>query len=223
VGRFVIGERSALVGQFVVGEGLPLVGQLVVGKGSPLVGRFVIGERSPLVGQFVVGDWSSRVASYCVSHSTPTGLARWGAYFPQVSPVAIHIQPLRGWRVGGTFSTGLSRFARNESFTCGYYLATLGTKVSHSTWGVKYGFILLVFFHPLFIPYSYSTLRGWGLPRPFPQVFLKAIISRSELLRFIFSPYGVGAGVLNMGLFCSFFFTLFLFNIHIQPLSGLGF
>jgi hypothetical protein len=29
-------------------------------------------------------------------------------------------------------------------------------------------------------------------------------------------------GVLNMGLFCSFFFTLFLFHIHIQPLSGLG-
>jgi len=42
----------------------------------------------------------SRSANYCVSHSTPTGLARRGAHFPQVAPVAIHIQPLRGWRVG---------------------------------------------------------------------------------------------------------------------------
>jgi len=74
------------------------------------------------------------------SYSTPSGLARrghishrlhlWlfifnpfrvgtsGAYFPQVAPVAIHIQPLRGWRVGGTFPTGC---------TCGYSPFRVGT------------------------------------------------------------------------------------------------
>ena len=38
-----------------------------------------------------------------------------------------------------------------------------------SNWGVKYGLILLVFFHPLFIPYSHSTPSGLGpLPGPSP-------------------------------------------------------
>jgi hypothetical protein len=30
------------------------------------------------------------------------------------------------------------------------------------TRGVKYGLILLVFFHPIFIPYPHSTLSGLG-------------------------------------------------------------
>jgi AAA15 family ATPase/GTPase len=48
----------------------------------------------------------------------PYGVGASGAHFPQVSPVAIHIQPLRGWRIFDAFTTG---------FTCGYYLAPLVT------------------------------------------------------------------------------------------------
>ncbi|OQY49743.1 MAG: hypothetical protein B6247_22815 [Candidatus Parabeggiatoa sp. nov. 2] len=53
---------------------------------------------------------------------------------------------------------------------------------------------------------------GWRVGAHFPQVFLKAIISRSELLRFTFNPYGVGA-----------FYDLpqvAPVAIHIQPLRG---
>ena len=45
-----------------------------------------------------------------------------------------------------------------------------------------------------------QPLRGWGSSPALPQVFLKAIISRSELLRFTFNPYGVGAPRFRLGL-----------------------
>jgi hypothetical protein len=35
--------------------------------------------------------------------------------FPQVAPVAIHIQPLQGWRVSGTFSTGFTKAIHTPS------------------------------------------------------------------------------------------------------------
>jgi hypothetical protein len=53
------------------------------------------------------------------------------------------------------------------------------------TWGVKSGLILLVFFHP--IPYSHSTPTGLVPFSALPQIFLKAIISRKQLLRFTLS------------------------------------
>jgi hypothetical protein len=58
-----------------------------------------------------------------------------------------------------------------------------------------------------------QPLQGWHVLYTFPQVFLKAIISRSELLRFIFNPFGVGASQSSLP-------QVFLKAIHIQPLQG---
>jgi len=59
-----------------------------------------------------------------------------------------------------------------------------------------------------------QPLQGWLGPLVLPpQVFLKAIISRSELLRFIFNPFGVGASGTH-------FPQVPPGAIHIQPLRG---
>ena len=75
----------------------------------------------------------------------------WLNFIDYINTILIHIQPLRGWHVGGTFSTGCT----------------------------------------------------------------KAIISRSELLRFAFTPIGVEALVAH-------FPQVPPVAIHIQPLSGLA-
>jgi hypothetical protein len=60
------------------------------------------------------------------------------------------------------------------------------------TWGVKYGLILLVFFHPIFIPYP-QPLSGLGPHRPFPKFHL-GLLSRSARNESSNStPIGVGA------------------------------
>jgi hypothetical protein len=141
----------------------------------------------------------SRRAKNVVSHSTPSGLARWahifhrfhlwlfifnpfgvgtlGAHFPQVAPVAIHIQPLWGWNVGRTFPTGS---------TCGY---SYSTPLGLGRWAhIFHRFHLWLF---IFNPFRVGTLGAhfpqvapvaihiqplWGWRVPYP---------RFHLLRFI--------------------------------------
>ncbi|GEM_PF-2449251 len=92
-------------------------------------------------------------------------------------------------------------------------------------WGVKYGFILFVFFHPLLIPYSHSTPTGLGPSTALPQVAPVAIhiqplrgwgpprlFHRLHLWLFIFNPYGVEALLPSPGSFL----RLFIF----RPLRG---
>jgi len=95
----------------------------------------------------------SRVANYCVSYSTPSGLARRVHIFPRFHlglftfnpfpPGAIHIQPLRGWHGFDAFTTGC---------TCGY---------SYST---PSGLGPLVLLPPQVSPVAIyiQPLRGWG-------------------------------------------------------------
>ena len=86
----------------------------------------------------------------------PYGVGRYSIPFPQVSPGAIHIQPLRGWQVFDTFSLG---------FTWGYsYSTPLGLA------GIRY---LFPRFHlGLFIFNPYGVGR---YSIPFPQVSPGAI------------------------------------------------
>jgi len=133
------------------------------------------------------------------SYSTPSGLGRWGhishrlhlwlfifnpfrvgtlgAHFPQVAPVAIHIQPLQGWRVVGTFPTGC---------TCGY---SYSTPSGLARWGhISHRLHLWLF---IFNPFGVGALVAH-----FPQVAPGAI----------HNPYGVGAlgGTFPTGCTCGY-------------------
>jgi len=134
----------------------------------------------PLWGCWQVSDTFSTGCTCGYSYSTPLGLARrghishrfhlWlfifnpfrvgtsGAHFPQVPPVAIHIQPLQGWHVGGTFPTGS---------TCGYsYSTPLGLLA-----GIRYLFHRLHLWLFIFNPFGVVG----RYPIPFPLIHHKRI------------------------------------------------
>jgi len=164
------------------------------------------------------------------SYSTPSGLARWwhishrlhlwlfifnpfrvgtlGAHFPQVAPVAIHIQPLQGWHVGGTFPTGC---------TCGYSYSTPSGlarcgHISHrlhlwlfifnpfrvGTLGAHFPQVAPVAIHiqPLRgwrVGGTFPTGCTWGYSQPLRGWRVGGHIShRLHLWLFTFNPYGVG-------------------------------
>jgi hypothetical protein len=58
-------------------------------------------------------------------------------------------------------------------------------------WGVKYGLILLVFFHPIFIPYPHSTPSGLGPSSAVAQVFLRLLSRYASYCVSNSTPIGV--------------------------------
>jgi antibiotic biosynthesis monooxygenase (ABM) superfamily enzyme len=119
----------------------------------------------------------SRVASYCVSYSTPSGLGPLVGFspsFPQVSPGAIISRSELLRFVFNPFWVGAVGFPK---FFPRFHLGLLSRVASYCV--------------------SYSTPSGLGplvgFSPSFPQVSPGAIISLSELLRFVFNPFGVGA------------------------------
>jgi dsRNA-specific ribonuclease len=182
----------------------------------------------------------SRVASYYVSYSTLSGLGptwhlfprlhlglfifnpfRVGAYlapFPQVSPGAIHIQPLWGWGPSSVIPRlHLGLLSRYASYYVSYStLSGLGP-----TWHLfpRLHLGLLSRYASYYV--SYSTLSGLGPFFGHPQVAPGAIISRSELLRFIFNPFRVGALLRSSpGFTWGYYLATRVTTFHIQPLWG---
>jgi hypothetical protein len=122
----------------------------------------------------------SRSASYGVSYSTPTGLGP-SAAFPQVSPGAIHIQPLRGWGPPRPFPRFISlrellRFIFNpdgvgalHGLSPGFLKAIISLRELLRFIFNPYGAGALHGLSPGFTwGYSYSTPTGLGPSTAFP-------------------------------------------------------
>jgi hypothetical protein len=103
---------------------------------------------------------------------------------PQVPPGAIHIQPLSGLPQ----VSPVALISRSELL-----------RFIFNPFGVGGPPRPFPRFHQLLLSrganyyVSYSTPSGLGPSTALPQVSPVALISRSELLRFIFNPFGVGA------------------------------
>jgi hypothetical protein len=175
------------------------------------------------------------------AHSTPLGLTLYHNLPRFVSPGAIHIQPFQGWGLLGTFSPGC---------TWGYSYSTLsglgptwhlfprlhlGLLSRYASYYVSYSTLsglgptwhlfprlhlgLLSRYASYYV--SYSTLSGLGPFFGHPQVAPGAIISRSELLRFIFNPFRVGALLRSSpGFTWGYYLATRVTTFHIQPLWG---
>jgi hypothetical protein len=144
------------------------------------------------------------------AHSTPLGLTLYHNLPRFVSPGAIHIQPFQGWGLLGTFSPGC---------TWGYSYSTLSGL--GPTWHLfpRLHLGLLSRYASYYV--SYSTLSGLGPFFGHPQVAPGAIISRSELLRFIFNPFRVGALLRSSpGFTWGYYLATRVTTFHIQPLWG---
>jgi hypothetical protein len=139
-----------------------------------------------------VGSNVSPGCTWGYSNSTPLGLGPSSA-LPQVSPGAIHIQPLRGWGLlHGPFPRLLGLFIFNP------FGVAVGSNVSPGcTWGYSYstptGLGPLARAVPQVAPGAnqIQPLSGLGPSSAVPQVAPGAIISLRSLLRF--NPYlGLG-------------------------------
>jgi hypothetical protein len=144
------------------------------------------------------------------AHSTPLGLTLYHNLPRFVSPGAIHIQPFQGWGLLGTFSPGC---------TWGYSYSTLSGV--GPTWHLFPRLHLGRLSRYASYYVSYSTLSGLGPFFGHPQVAPGAIISRSELLRFIFNPFRVGALLRSSpGFTWGYYLATRVTTFHIQPLWG---